>query len=205
MTLAGCLSALGRVDEAVVEIKRARRLDPLSFLINREVGRMLYFARRYDEALAELRQAEEMQPNSSAVDWWVVRCLLRKGMTDEAVAADIRMRRNRDKLDERILSDLQTAHARGGARGYWTKLREVVLPIYSSSSGSKVHLVDISLRLGNREEAMHWLQESPNMWMSVEEQLVSLMVGSTFYGDVTATGAGAVISGAAGLKVEPGR
>ncbi len=66
--LANCLAARGRVEEAVTEIKRARQHDPLSFLINREVGRMLYYARRYDEALAELKQAADMQPDSSVVD-----------------------------------------------------------------------------------------------------------------------------------------
>ena len=110
--LANCLAARGRTEEAVTEIKRARQHDPLSFLINREVGRMLYYARRYDEALAELKQAADMQPDSSAVGWWVVRCLLRKGMIDRAVNADITMRRNRDKLDERTMAELRVAAAK---------------------------------------------------------------------------------------------
>ena len=41
----------------------------------------------------------------------------------------------------------------------------------TTSSGSKAHLVDISLRQGNREEAMQWLQQAPNMWMRVEPEL----------------------------------
>ena len=36
MNLAGCLAALGHVDEAVSEMRRARRLDLFSFLINRK-------------------------------------------------------------------------------------------------------------------------------------------------------------------------
>lgn len=52
------LAEVGRVDEAVAEMKRARELDPLSFLMNTSVARMLCLARKYDEALAELREPE---------------------------------------------------------------------------------------------------------------------------------------------------
>ena len=94
------------MDEAVAEIKRARELDPLSFYINRNVGRLLYFARKYDEALAELRQAGDMQPNSPSVDTWIVKSCLKKGLIDEAVAADLRFRATWDGLQAESLDAL---------------------------------------------------------------------------------------------------
>jgi tetratricopeptide (TPR) repeat protein len=87
--LANCLASVGRIDEAVAEIEVARALDPFSFYINREVGRLLYFARKYDQALIELRQARDMQPNSPFVETWIVKSYLKKGMADEAVRADV--------------------------------------------------------------------------------------------------------------------
>jgi TolB-like protein/DNA-binding winged helix-turn-helix (wHTH) protein/Tfp pilus assembly protein PilF len=168
LRLASSLAAAGKVEEAVAEIKRARQLDPLSFLINREVGRMLYYARRYDEALVELRKAEEMQPNSSVVDVWVVKCLLQKGLVDDAIAADLRLRRNRDDFSEQTLAALQAAYAAKGQQGYWMKLKELVLPIYSTGGNGRMNLVDISLRLGDKEEALRWLTQTGNAWMKVD-------------------------------------
>ena len=56
------LAALGRHDEAVAEIKRAQQLDPLAVPVNRAVGWVLYFGRRYDEAIEELRKTLAMNP-----------------------------------------------------------------------------------------------------------------------------------------------
>ena len=54
------LSALGRFDDAIAEGKRAVALDPLSLVINADLGMNYYFARRYDEAVAQLRKTQEM-------------------------------------------------------------------------------------------------------------------------------------------------
>ncbi len=46
------LGQLGRSDEAIQLLRHARALDPLSLIINTDLGRAYYFARRYDEAAA---------------------------------------------------------------------------------------------------------------------------------------------------------
>src|SRR5437660_4167575 len=56
------LSALGRFDDAIAEGKRAVELDPLSLVINTDLGSNYYYARRYDEAIAQLRKTLEMDP-----------------------------------------------------------------------------------------------------------------------------------------------
>ena len=143
---------------------------------------MLYYARRYDEALAELRQAAELQPDSSAAEWWMVRCLLKKGMVEQAILADITMRRNRDKLDDQTVAGLRAAYARGGPKAYWTKLRVVMTPISSAHGASRAHLVDINLRLGDKEEALRWLEKSANLWAGVEPEFDSLRGDPGFEG-----------------------
>src|SRR5262249_38132044 len=112
--LANSLAAVGRSDEAVDAMKRARELDPLSFQINRDVGKLLYFARRYDEALAELRLAGDMQPNSSTVDLWIVKSYLKKGLADEAVTMDLRVRSERDGLNSESVNALRAAYSKKG-------------------------------------------------------------------------------------------
>ncbi|MGA2590578.1 MAG: hypothetical protein ABSH32_11720 [Bryobacteraceae bacterium] len=47
------LVAMGRLDEAVAEIERARQTDPLSAIVNTDAAEILYFDRNYDEALRQ--------------------------------------------------------------------------------------------------------------------------------------------------------
>lgn len=54
------LSAMGRHGEAIVQIKRAQELDPLSLIINRELGTAFSFAGQYDQAIEQLRKTLDM-------------------------------------------------------------------------------------------------------------------------------------------------
>ena len=47
------LGMLGRVDEALAEIRRAQKLNPLSLTIRTHLGLMLYWGGRYDEAIEQ--------------------------------------------------------------------------------------------------------------------------------------------------------
>src|SRR5687767_8559755 len=59
------LVGMGRYADAVVEINKARQLDPLSPRINSNVGLIFYYARDYDRAVRELQKAIELDPVGS--------------------------------------------------------------------------------------------------------------------------------------------
>jgi adenylate cyclase len=56
------LVSFGRFDEAIAEGKRAVELDPLSPVINADLGVTLYLARRYDDAIEQLRKTLAIDP-----------------------------------------------------------------------------------------------------------------------------------------------
>jgi tetratricopeptide (TPR) repeat protein len=77
----------GRTREAGAEIERARRLDPLSRIINTAVGAVRYFARDYSSAIAEYRAVLDQNPDF-ALAWALMgRVYLVHGQVDSAVAA----------------------------------------------------------------------------------------------------------------------
>jgi tetratricopeptide (TPR) repeat protein len=80
------LKAMGRFEEALAEIEKARELDPLSLAINIGVGHVLYLSGQYDRAIEEYKRAVELEPGFMAVHVWFGRPYLEKGMYDEAIA-----------------------------------------------------------------------------------------------------------------------
>ncbi|HUL03447.1 MAG TPA: protein kinase [Gemmatimonadales bacterium] len=81
------LSVLGRVDEAVEQVSRARQLDPLSTAIGTDLGYELYLARRHDEGLRESKRVAVLDPTKSDNTLQIGMIQLARGRPDSAVAA----------------------------------------------------------------------------------------------------------------------
>jgi len=106
------LAALGRHEEAIAEIKRAQQLDPLSVPVNRAVGWVLYFARRYDQSINELQKALAMNPEflgARLVLWWA---WIAKGTPGDAIAD---LTREVDRPGLRTVKKLMLAYAHAAA------------------------------------------------------------------------------------------
>ncbi|MDE1858040.1 MAG: tetratricopeptide repeat protein [Thaumarchaeota archaeon] len=79
------LKAMGRFDEALSEIARAKELDPLNLAINTGEGHVLYLSRQYDRAIEQYRRAVELDPTFTLTHIWFGRPYLEKGMFSEAI------------------------------------------------------------------------------------------------------------------------
>jgi TolB-like protein/DNA-binding winged helix-turn-helix (wHTH) protein/thioredoxin-like negative regulator of GroEL len=77
------LSSVGRHDEAIVQMRRALELDPLSPVYSSNLGRFLYHARRYDEAIEVLQQTLARDPGRVYARVHLAMCYEEKGMYAE--------------------------------------------------------------------------------------------------------------------------
>ena len=66
--------------------ERARDLDPLSLIVNANLARALYWARRYDEAITQARRTLELDPRFGIALFWLEGSLRHQGLLREAVA-----------------------------------------------------------------------------------------------------------------------
>jgi serine/threonine-protein kinase len=71
---------------AIEEILLARQSEPLSPIINAEVGYFLLFDRQYERALAELQAASRLDPNYQSTINYLIRAYAGLGRTEEALA-----------------------------------------------------------------------------------------------------------------------
>jgi TolB-like protein len=149
---ADLLNSLGRAEEAISEIKLARQLDPISFFVSRDVGRILYDSKRYDEALEALRQAAEMNPSSGVVYNWMSWAYDKKGMAAQSVEMDLRNDGNRGAGQE-VLQELREAYRVSGERGYLKKHVELI-------KGDPYEQALYTARLGETEKALQLLRQA---------------------------------------------
>ena len=69
------LTATGRLEEAVQEMKKALELDPASLVMNTFMGATLYYAGRDDEADRSMPRTVQMDPNFAVAHWHLGRLM----------------------------------------------------------------------------------------------------------------------------------
>jgi tetratricopeptide (TPR) repeat protein len=79
------LTATGRLEEALQEMKQALELEPTSLVMNTFMGATLFYMGRYDEAIDQCRKTIEMEPNFAVAHWHLGLAYEQKQMFDAAI------------------------------------------------------------------------------------------------------------------------
>jgi TolB-like protein/Flp pilus assembly protein TadD len=154
------LTYMGRHDESIAEGHEAQELDPLSLIINNDVGQVYYFARRYDEAIAQLHKTLEMDPDFTVAHFLLALALAQKSMYDEAVGEAERAMTLAGEDDTLILSQLGVIYALSGRAA---KARQVLEKLDALSMEKYVSPFPVALihaGLGETDEAFARLGEA---------------------------------------------
>src|SRR5262245_45867791 len=152
------LAALGRFEDAIAEGKRAVELDPLSLVINADLGATYYFARRYDEAIAQHRKTLEMDPDFYFAHLNLGEALAAKGAFADAISEFQKARVLND--DPFVLALLGNAYARSGNRTEALKILDQLKELSAQRYVNAYGFALVYLGLGDKEEALRWLEQS---------------------------------------------
>jgi adenylate cyclase len=154
----GVLSALGQFDRAIAAGKRAVELDPLSLIINANLGEDYFYARRYDEAIAQLCKTIEMDPRFYYAHWALGIALQSKGQLNEAIAEYRKAAELSD--DPYVLALLGQAYARAGQR---EEAQKILGRLSEETKSRYVHaysFVLMYLALGDKERAIDEMERA---------------------------------------------
>jgi TolB-like protein/Flp pilus assembly protein TadD len=152
------LLPLGKFDEAIAEVKRALELDPLSIIINADVGKVLGGARRYDEAIAQLRKTVEMDPNFSYARWALGEALEMKGLNEEAAAQYKKaIELNDNPLPRALLGHL---YARSGRKDEAREILGELGELSKQRYVSPFNLALVNIGLDEKDAAIELLEEA---------------------------------------------
>jgi TolB-like protein/Flp pilus assembly protein TadD len=152
------LSALGRFDEAIAEGKRAVELDPLSLVINADLGMNYYYARRYDEAITQLRKTLEMDPGYYYAHVDLGQVLAAKRAFGEAILEYQKARALND--DPFVLGLLGHAYASSGNKTEALKILDQLKEMSRQRYVSMYSFAIVYLALDDKQEALRWLEQS---------------------------------------------
>lgn len=150
------LTAMGRFDEALAEIRHAEEIDPLSPVINAGEVWVLYFARRYDEAIDRGRTLAGMHPEFAEIHEYLKRCYDQKGMYADAIASR-QMRRRLAGLDTTETSAIRDAASAADRQTYWRKRLEQELEDARREKPAAFDMAEIYAELGDTRKSVEWL------------------------------------------------
>ncbi len=153
------LQATGKVVDSIAEEMRGLELDPLSMIINTDLGRAYYFSRRLAEAEEQYRKAIELDPTFAIAHKGLAEVHALAGRYEEAVAGIERaMEISGGSLF--IKDDLGYVYALSGKTD---KAREVVGELKALASQRYVPPYGIAViyfALGENDLGFEWLERA---------------------------------------------
>jgi serine/threonine protein kinase/tetratricopeptide (TPR) repeat protein len=149
------LASLGRFDEAMTEMKRARELDPLSLIINTNLGRVFYFQHRYDAAIEQYERTLRIEPGFGGALWKLWHAQERAGRTEKAFAALESWAKSTGA--EGLGEALRRAYQE---RGYPGALRGLLDRFPASGRVDPYNLALIYAKLGEKSAVFKWLDQA---------------------------------------------
>ncbi len=150
------LTAIGQTDAAVSEVKQALEVDPLSLIINTDMGKMLYYARRYQQAAEQLQRTLDLDPYFAYACYTLGFVYLQEGRFDEAIA-EINKAVVLSGRDAASSAELGFAYA---VAGQCQEAREVLATLEKHSKHGYVdpyHMALIHIGLRDKNQAFEWL------------------------------------------------
>jgi adenylate cyclase len=151
------LPVFGQFEEAIAEGKRSVELDPLSVVINVDLGVTFYYAHRYDDAARQLRKTLELDPTSFYTHYNLGILLQVTGDLSGAIAE---YEKAKQLGDNTYVSTLY-AQAKAQAGGKDAALRMLSELDKISQQREVVGYLRalLYLSLNNKDEALRWLEQ----------------------------------------------
>ena len=152
------LSIFGRRDEALVEIKRAQQLDPMSPIIQTLVGLTFYWARQYDPSIEQLHRTIAMEPRFAWAHFWLSRDYEQKKMFPEAIA-ESKQAVAASGGDLIFTAGLGYAYAVAGKRREAVEIAERLKALRRQVYVKPLGIAIVYIGLDDRDAAFQWMEK----------------------------------------------
>lgn len=153
------LAALGQQKEALSQIQHAQELDPLSLIINTEVGRVLYLSRQYDLAIRVYGHVLDLDPQFVLARTRLGMAYAAVGRFDDAIL-QFRQAKMISASDPYLEGLLGYAKARSGNVGDAYQILESLRQRSSNQYTPAFAMALVYIGLGDERHAFEWLDSA---------------------------------------------
>jgi len=153
------LTATGRLEEALHEMKRALELEPASLVMNTFMGATLYYAGRYDEAIAQCLKTIEMDPNFAVAHWHLGLAYEQKQVLDVATE-EFKKAISLSGGSPLMRAALGRAYAEAQEKHEANKMLGELNELAKQQYVSAYEVATIYVALGNNEQAFQLLEQA---------------------------------------------
>ncbi len=147
-----------RFDEAISRGKRALELDPLSPLINMNVGWTYFSAGLLDEALDRAGKMIEMEPDFYGA-YWLKGAIYLSGGEYEAAVEDLKKAASLGG-HQIVLADLGSAYSLAGKKDEAAVILKQLLEMRRRDYVPAICMARLYSRTGENKEAIEWLEKA---------------------------------------------
>jgi TolB-like protein/DNA-binding winged helix-turn-helix (wHTH) protein len=153
------LSAMGRHDEALAQIKEAHALDPVSHITNGLLGAVYFWAHRFDEAIDQFQKTLVLYPDAAADHQHLGLCYEQKRMYGEAVEEYLK-EKELYGVSREELSVFRQAFASSGMKGFLRADLKLTIARSKRRYVRPLEVAQLYARLGENDKAFEWLEKA---------------------------------------------
>jgi serine/threonine protein kinase/TolB-like protein/Tfp pilus assembly protein PilF len=153
------LATMGRVQDALAEVRRAKELDPLSPIINSDLGRYLLYAGQYADAIAQFRSTLEFDANSVSAHRGLGAAYSEDNQHAEAIAS-LKRALTLSENSPIVLGHLGAAHARAKDRASAEAVLKELTAMSAQQYVPSTSIATVYGALGDRARALEWLEKA---------------------------------------------
>ena len=153
------LMAIGRTQESIAQMNRARDLEPLSISTNFSLGWRLYMARQYDQAIEQLRNTIEMDPNFALSHLVLGQAYEQKKSYDQAIA-EFQKAASISHDSVPAIAALGHAYAISWKKSEAQNALDQLLENSKKQYVSPFYVASVYVGLNENEKALDWLDKA---------------------------------------------
>jgi DNA-binding winged helix-turn-helix (wHTH) protein/TolB-like protein/Flp pilus assembly protein TadD len=153
------LVLMGRSEEATREFNLAQKTDPLSVIINVDIGKMLFFGHQSDRAIAQMHETLRLDPDFPTARLFLAMSYNQKGMTDEAVG-ELKQAIDMTGGVTLFRAVLAYVYAGAGRTNEATAILNELKGLLERQPVAAFQIALIYAGLGDKDQAINWLDKA---------------------------------------------
>jgi len=164
------LTIMGKHDDAIVEAKRAKELDPISPLTTWFLGSVLFYARQYDQVIKECRNSLEIDPGNLLPHLLISMAYIKKEAFNEAALQMKKALELSESSDQLPTLRLILSYILKGKIDELSKVIDDLDKGLRKDYFSPYNIAMIYASMGQKEQVFKWLErayEEHDCWIIV--------------------------------------